>query len=163
MKRALVLALIALGLVYVLVRDVRHKLSERFSFTIRAESATYCLKRTPCIVTLEQFLPGDWDRIIVFAPGASQKDITEAVGPNVKKVDLSRLVVFLKGSKVLRTVVEQPDVEAPDYHIVEFTGVAATEEHLTLHRGQRYVRAKGDPCDNCLTLRAINPGDGAGK
>lgn len=165
MKRAAVVILIVLGLIYVVARDAKNglkgKLDDKFSLALRVDTATYCIQHNPCTFRLEQFLPGDWDRIVVFNPGTPVDEVRKTIGTPIDVAASERLVVFLQGTRQLRTVVEQPDTDDSndsDYHLVDFTGVPTQDHHLTLTRGQLYQRAKGikdTSCDNCVTLQAL--------
>ena len=130
-----------------------------FSGAIRTKGPTAC-HMMPCIFHLGQVFPGDWDRVLIFNIGASQEEIDQASGHHNKKPDLQRLIVFMHGSNVVRTLTESEGFEHPIPAAVLFGGVPQTLNHQIVQRDWDFVMTRGGPdCEDCTTLSRVMPGE----
>lgn len=114
----------------------------------------------PCVVTMGSLFPGDWDQVAVFEYNAKQEEITATVGAGVEKPDLQRLIVFLKGKQVVRTISESGNVERPAPSIVYFSRKPEEQNHIVIQRNDAFVIIKGwESCEDCTALDYIRPGE----
>jgi hypothetical protein len=131
-----------------------------FSLAIRTKGRRACQNRRPCIVRLSQVFPGDWDHVLIFNVGASQNEIDKTVGRHIKRPDLQRLIVFMHGANVIRTLTESEGFEHPFPATVLFDRVQQTLNHQLIQRDWNFVMGTGAPdCGDCTTLSRIMPGE----
>jgi hypothetical protein len=92
--------------------------------------------------------------------GASQEEIDATVGKGVKQPDLQRLIVFMRGSSVVRVREENEAYETPCKSEVIFGRMEQVQNHIVIPSGMRFVAAKGPSAnDDCLELARIKPGE----
>jgi len=135
------------------------RMHNSFSLAIKTRGPMTC-HMMPCIFRLGEVFPGDWDRLLIFNIGASQEEIDQALGHHIKKPDLQRLIVFMHGSNVVRTLTESEGFEHPIAPTVLFDRVPQTLNHQIVQRDSNFVMEKGRPdCEDCTTLSRIMPGE----
>jgi hypothetical protein len=131
-----------------------------FSAYIRWKGTKACANRQPCVFSLADIFPGDWDRLFIFDMSASQDEINHTLGQRVAKPDLQRLVVFMQGSKVTRIITESEGVEHPEGHEAIFDHIASEQNHWLIYRNWNFVMAEGaESCESCITLMYLRPGE----
>jgi hypothetical protein len=159
-KRALRVLAIITGLIGMTLLVLSWHLQHSFSLAIRWKVQRACHARRPCVFSLGEVLPGKWDRIVVFELGTSEDEIESAVGKSLPQPDLQRLIVFMNGQTVVRSVTETEDFERPDTSDIIFDHVSVIDHHFTINRDTRFVMVKGVPsCDECTSLQQLNPGE----
>src|ERR1700761_595848 len=132
------------------------RLDHSFSFAIHWRGDRVCQGRQPCVFTLAQVFPGDWDQIFVFTMNASQQEINTVVGERVVRPDLQRLIVFTKAGSIVRTMTDSQSFERPSGGEVTFDGVPFTDNHYILPRNGMFVKAHGEHGTEVLAL--LKPG-----
>jgi hypothetical protein len=157
MKRFIVLLSLVAFVCIIVVSIFCWRIDHGFSSAIHWKGERACLGRRPCTFTLAQIFPGDWDQIVVFAMNASQEEVDSVVGGEVKRPDLQRLIVFTKGSSVVRTMTESQAFERPSEGEVTFDGVPLIENHYFLPRNAVFLKARGDGGVDVLVL--LRPGE----
>jgi hypothetical protein len=131
-----------------------------FSLTIKTKGRIACRNQMPCVFSLGEIFPGDWDRVLIFNIGASQKEIDKAIHHHVEKPDSQRLVVFMQGSNVTRTLTESEVVKHPDPATVFFDRVPQTHSHQIVQRDWSFVMVAGGlGHEDCIALSRIMPGE----
>lgn len=117
-------------------------------------------RRHPCVISLGDAFPGEWDRVIVFDMAADQDEVDHAIGQHVKRPDLRRFIVFMQGSRVVRTMSESQGVEHPLSGEVVFSRVPQVNNHITIDRGWVFWFGGSEDCNGCSTLVRLLPGEG---
>jgi hypothetical protein len=117
-----------------------------------------CGNRMPCVFTLKDVFGPGWDRLYVFDMAASQEEVNAAVGSQLRRPDLQRLMVFTRNSRVIRTITEPEEFEKPDR--LSFDRLPQIQHHILIHPDDAFVLARGDAdCDSCEVLSFIKPGE----
>jgi len=150
----------SLGAIAVTLATIDWHINHSFSTAIRWKGERACRFVMPCVFNLGQVFPGDWDHIVVFDMAASQEEIDSTVGTGIKRPDNLRLIVFMKGSRIVRSITEHQGIEHPEPGEVFFGRVSITQNHFSIDRNANFVLAKGAPsCEECRSLELIRPGE----
>jgi hypothetical protein len=135
-------------------------LQRTFSAAVHLKADRACAYRMPCVFTIADIFPDEWDRLIVFDMAASQDEIDKTVGQHVARPDLQRSFFFMRGSKIVRIMYENQGVEHPEGDEVVFEHVPAEQNHLIIARSSVFVRTRGAAaCESCTTLMLLRPGE----
>lgn len=157
MNRFVALVLSLLAVVCTVASIFYWRLDHSFSFAIHWRGDRACRGRQPCTLTLAEVFPNDWDQIAVFTMNATQEEVDSVVGKGVKRPDLHRLIVFTKGTSVVRTMTEPQAFELPSFREASFDGVPLIENHYFLPRSSIFLKARGDGDVDVLVL--LKPGE----
>lgn len=159
-RRKFAWTVIALGILVTTFLAFGWHVQHSFSLAICLKGPRACHNRMPCVFTLGQILPGDWDHLVVFDMNASQQEIDGTVGEAVRRPDIQRLIVFMKGPEILRTVTEDQGFEHPEPAGIYFDRIPIVQNHFSVDRNSAFVMSKGAPsCDDCTSLGLIRPGE----
>ncbi|HEV2578431.1 MAG TPA: hypothetical protein VGU25_14600 [Acidobacteriaceae bacterium] len=144
MKRFVVVVLSLIAFVCIVGGAFYWRLDHSFSFAIHWKGERSCHGRQPCIFTLADVFPGDWDRIVIFDMNASQAEVDSVVGEGTTRPDLQRFIVFMKGGSVVHMMTEPQSFERPSDGEAAFDGIPLTENHYIIPRNAAFVMARGD-------------------
>ena len=100
---------------------------------IISEIDSKCPNGGECQINLNDFTGFEWDRVVIYSDGASEKEISKSLGFEFKKPgEFHNGIAFVSSSKIIRSESAFSNPEKPSYFDYWVTNISGDENYAII-------------------------------